>query len=94
MQFVQVYARYVADISSIVKKSEIPNILQQLNSYHNEIQFTYEIMNNNQLPFLDCMIDIKEDFSLGFFFPFIVNLPVQINFWISIPTILHVTNFR
>jgi len=66
MQFVQVYARYVDDIFSIVKKSEINNILQQLNIYHDEIQFSCEIMNNNQLLFLDCMIDIKEDFSLGF----------------------------
>jgi len=63
---IQLYARFVDDIFAIVRRTEIENILLQLNDYHPEIQFTHEIMEDNRLPFLDCMVEIKSDFTLGF----------------------------
>jgi len=63
---VQLYARFVDDIFAIVRRTEIENILLELNNYHPEIQFTHEIMEDNRLPFLDCMVEMKCDFTLGF----------------------------
>jgi len=60
------YFRYMDDIFSIVKRSELPKILEKHNSYHTEIQFTFETMENFKLPFLDTMIEIKDDFHLKF----------------------------
>jgi len=60
------YYRYVDDVFSIVKKTDIPLILDKLNGYHPEIQFTCEIMEDNKLLFLDTLVEIKPDFTLGF----------------------------
>ena len=48
------YARYVDDLS---KPSDIPLILLKLNSFDTQIQFTHEIItNNNDVHFLDIII--------------------------------------
>jgi len=41
------YYRYVDDIVMTVDKNDIPYILDSFNKYHERIQFTIEIMNNN-----------------------------------------------
>ena len=66
MNCIQQYARFVDDIFAIVKRNEINNVLNSLNNYHSEIQFTFEVMEHNKLSFLDCMVEIKSDFTLGF----------------------------
>jgi len=60
------YLRYVDNVFSVAKKNDSALILDKLNGYHPEIQFTCEIMENNKLPFLDTMIEIKSNFTLGF----------------------------
>ncbi|XP_055854557.1 uncharacterized protein LOC129918193 [Episyrphus balteatus] len=49
-------AKYVDDIFAIIKLKDIDTILNQLNSYHNKIQFTIENEHNNSLPYLDLLI--------------------------------------
>ena len=39
--------RYITDIT---------HLSNLLNSYHNSIEFKFEIENNNSLPFLDCLV--------------------------------------
>lgn len=45
--------RYVDDIFAVVKKDEVNNILDMLNSQYDEFNFTCEIEENNKLVFLD-----------------------------------------
>ena len=39
------------DTIAFIKTEETKNVLSSLNSYHNNIQFTSEIGQNNQIPF-------------------------------------------
>lgn len=52
------YTRYVDDCFALIDCSShsIDSVLTSLNSIDNHIQFTYEIEENNQLPFLDILI--------------------------------------
>ena len=50
------WSRYVADTFGFIKPGEEKSIQQELNSYHQSIQFTYELEENNKIPFLDVLI--------------------------------------
>ena len=51
------YAQYVDDTLVLSKPSDITLILLKLNSFDTQIQFTHEIItNNNDVPFLDIII--------------------------------------
>ena len=50
------WKRYVDNTSTFVKESSIEYMFQQLNSFHRNIQFTYELEKNNKIPFLDVLI--------------------------------------
>lgn len=52
----RVWWRYVDDIYSIVKRSDIYKILDILNSQIDSIKFTHEVEQNNEIAFLDLMI--------------------------------------
>ena len=39
-----------------MKNDNIGNVLDQLNSSHKQIQFTYEVEQNNKLPLLDVLL--------------------------------------
>lgn len=54
--YIKFIAKYVDDILAIVKKSDLEIILKALNQYHQKLQFTVEIENNNSLAFLDTTI--------------------------------------
>ena len=54
---IKFYARFVDDTLVLAKPSEEPNILQKLNSFHSQIQFTHEeFTDNNDVHFLDIKI--------------------------------------
>lgn len=57
--------RYVDDIFSIVRKEDLPKILEAINSIHKDIKFTHEEEKDCKLPFLDLLI-IREMSSIDF----------------------------
>ncbi|UYV76705.1 hypothetical protein LAZ67_14001831 [Cordylochernes scorpioides] len=48
--------RYIDDIFCICPENQTRNILERLNSYHPNLNFTFEKETNNSLPFLDIKI--------------------------------------
>ena len=55
------WIRYVDDTFTFVRKGELQNILEMLNSFHSDIQFTYETEQNCMIPFLDVQVRRKAD---------------------------------
>lgn len=55
-QIPRVWHRYVDDVVAIVRKDDITNVLDTLNSKHQSIKFTYETEINEKLPFLDLVL--------------------------------------
>ena len=49
------WRRFVDDIFVYTKRGSIEYVLFALNSFHDNIKFTYEPENNNRLPFLGMM---------------------------------------
>ena len=47
--------RFINDTITFVKNDCIAYVLDQLNSFHERIQFTCEVEHNNKLPFLDVL---------------------------------------
>ena len=43
--------RFVDDTITFVKNDHIVYVSDQLNSFHERMQFTYEVEHNNKLPF-------------------------------------------
>ena len=50
------WRRYVDDTFTFVKEESITFVLEQLNSYHPNLQFTYELENVGKLSFLDIVV--------------------------------------
>ena len=50
------WRRYVDDTFTFVKEVSITFVLEQLNSYHPNLQFTYELENVGKLSFLDVLV--------------------------------------
>ena len=46
------WRRYVDDTFLFIKKGYVEHVLARLNSFHKNIQFTYELENQNKLPFI------------------------------------------
>ena len=46
------WRRFVDDTITFVKNDSIAYVSYQLNSFHEQMQFTYEVEHNNKLPFL------------------------------------------
>ena len=49
------FRRFINDTITCVKNDCIAYALDQVNSFHEQIQFTYEVEHNNKLPFLDVL---------------------------------------
>ena len=60
----RIWLRKVDDTFTITEHS-IKDTLQELNCIHNAITFTAEQESNNQLPFLDCLVEIQNDKTLN-----------------------------
>ena len=48
------------DTISYIKEEYIEHVLSKLNGYHDDIEFTYEIENDDELPFLDVPVICKD----------------------------------
>ena len=55
------WKRYVDNTYCIVKTESVNEILLKLNSFHMNIQFTYEVETNNMLSFLDVLVIRKNN---------------------------------
>ena len=54
---IKFYSRYVDDTLVLIKPSDIKIVLDKFNSFHPQIQFTYELfIDNNDVHFLDIKI--------------------------------------
>ena len=56
IQYIKFWRRYVDDTISYVKIGSIKHILSLLNSFDENIQFTFESENKGTLPFLDVLL--------------------------------------
>ena len=54
------YARYVDDTLILAKPSDVPYILKTFNSFHHQIQFTFEEFPENIVHFLDLQINSSD----------------------------------
>ena len=54
------WKRYADDTLTIVKEGSINRVYQQLNSFHPNIQFTFEIKNSGRIPSLDILLIRKK----------------------------------
>ena len=54
--------RFVDDTNGYVKNGSIDIILSKLNSFYPNIQFTYEIEEENKVPFLDVLLIRNRNF--------------------------------
>ena len=57
------WKRYVDDTISYIKEESIEHVLSKLNGYHDNIEFTYEIENDDKPPFLDVLV-IRKDYKV------------------------------
>ena len=56
MEHMSPWKRYVDDTMADVKLSSIEHVLTILNSFHQNIEFTYELEQNGKINFLDVML--------------------------------------
>jgi hypothetical protein len=59
------YKRYVDDFFPIIKEGTQETILNELNNFDANIQFTFELENNKKLPFLDICVMRNDDRSIS-----------------------------
>ena len=60
-QTIPLWLRYVDDTITAVHKDKIDEFHDHLNEQNPDIQFTREVEENGQLPFLDCLISRDEN---------------------------------
>ena len=56
MEHMSPWKRYVDDTIAVIKLSSIEHVLSILNSFHQNIEFTYELEQNGKINFLDVML--------------------------------------
>ena len=57
----RVWLRYVDDTFVVIKGQELQSFFEHLNGIDSNIKFTQEKSQNNSMPFLDCLITIKNN---------------------------------
>ena len=59
----KIWKRYVDDVLDVIKKDQIKNLTDHLNSIYdtNSIKFTYKEETNGVIPFLDLLINRQPD---------------------------------
>ncbi len=63
---VNVYGRYVDDTMTVLKRSEVQDFTNHLNSVHPSIKFTVELEEDSRIAMLDTLITRQPDGSLSF----------------------------
>ena len=53
--------RYVDDTIVFVKEGKIKKVIDELNKFHKDIKFTYEVEENNEISFLDVLLQRQEN---------------------------------
>ena len=61
----KVCERHVDDVFSIVRKAYLQEILDHINNFHPQTQFTNEEENNSALPFLDTLVQRNYDKTIS-----------------------------
>ena len=61
MRYVDVWMRYVDNVLAVIPKDHNESLLQNLNSQNEHIQFTIERETHRSLPFLDLLINRKDN---------------------------------
>ena len=61
----KVWEHHVADIFSIIRKSNLHDFFQHINCLHQKTKFTMETEKNSQLPFLDTLIQRNSDNTIS-----------------------------
>ena len=56
MEHMSPWKRYIDDTIVVIKLSSIEHVLSILNSFHQNIEFTYELEQNGKINFLDLML--------------------------------------
>ena len=57
------WKRYVDDTISYIKEESIEHVLSKLNSYHDNIEFTYDMENDGKLAFIDVIV-LRKDYEV------------------------------
>ena len=60
-----IWFRYVDDTFTIMERDFIQAFLDHLNNQHQRIQFTIELEEDNQLPFLDTLVCVENDRTIS-----------------------------
>ena len=55
------WKRFVDDTITCIKTTSIPHVIKVLNTFHGNIQFTYEEERDGKIPFLDVLLIRKND---------------------------------
>ena len=55
------WKRFVDDTITCIKTTSIPHVIKVLNTFHSNIQFTYEEERDGKIPFLDVLLIRKND---------------------------------
>ncbi|UYV71392.1 ACSF2 [Cordylochernes scorpioides] len=76
---IQTWKRYIDDIFCICQTDKINNILTEINSLHNELNFIIEKENNNSLPFLDILITKTTHCTLPQYITSLHSNPISYN---------------
>ena len=61
----KVWGHHVDDVFSIIRKSNLHDFFQHINSLHPKTKFTLETEENSQLPFLDTLIQRNRDNTIS-----------------------------
>ena len=61
----KVWERHVDDVFSVIRKSNLHDFFQHINSLHPKTKFTMETEENSQLPFLDTLIQRNRDNTIS-----------------------------
>ena len=56
MEHMSPWKRYIDDAIAVIKLSSIEHVLSILNSFHQNIEFTYELEQNGAINFLEVML--------------------------------------
>ena len=84
------YIRYMDDTLVLIKKSDVPTVLQALNGFHKNLNFTVDTFEEKKVHFLDLLIDrnttdiFYKDIHTGQYINFNSFVPWKLKvFWVK-----------